>query len=334
MSNACSETGDGLGGRTVPSITEQEFALFQALISKKAGIFLSQSKQTLVVSRLARRLRALRLSSFSAYYRHVTSDSSEEELVRMLDCISTNETRFFREPKHFEFLERSVLPGWIAQAAAGRRSRRVRVWSAACATGEEPYSIAMVLLYHLPPEAGWVVEVLGTDLSTRALGHATAALWRVEKAREIPTHYLKTFMLKGTGSQEGLMKADARLRSVVRFHRLNLNDRGYPVAGTFDLVLCRNVLIYFNPDLKVRVIEQLVGHLAPDGYFFVGNAESLHGVTTRLRGVAPAVYSRAGGGHAALRTAGSRERLVTSTPIMEREVPVGCGVKADPSMGG
>lgn len=273
------------------AITDQEFELFQRLVYNDAGIFLSDAKQALLVSRLAGRLRALRLCSFGAYYRHVVTDESGEERVRMLDCISTNETRFFREPKQFEFLERKVLPEWAAHAAAGRRPRRLRVWSAACSTGEEPYSIAMTLLHHLPPESGFAHEILATDLSTRVLDRARDALFRIEKASEIPTHYLKAFMLKGTGSHEGVMKADACLRSLIHFQRVNLNEEAYPVTGNFDLIFCRNMLIYFSVESKKRVIDKLLDRLAPGGLFFVGHAESLHGLTERVRSVVPTVYT-------------------------------------------
>jgi chemotaxis protein methyltransferase CheR len=274
-----------------PPLSDHEFELFQKLIYAEAGIFLSQAKRALLIARLSGRLRALKLSSFGAYYRLVAKDGDAEERQRMLDCVATNETHFFREPKHFEFLEKKVVPAWIDLAERGKRARRVRVWSAACSTGEEPFSIAMVLLHHLPPSAGWSVEVIATDLSTRVLERAKKAEYSIDKASEIPTHYLKEFMLKGTGNQEGKMKADEPLRAVVRFQWINLNAEAYPVQGRFDLIFCRNVLIYFNAQSRKRTIDRLIGHLAPDGFFFVGHAESLHGVTTEVRSVIPTVYA-------------------------------------------
>jgi chemotaxis protein methyltransferase CheR len=274
-----------------PPLSDHEFELFQKLIYAEAGIFLSQAKRALLIARLSGRLRALKLSSFGAYYRVVAKDGDAEERQRMLDCVATNETHFFREPKHFEFLEKKVVPAWIDLAERGKRARRVRVWSAACSTGEEPFSIAMVLLHHLPPSAGWSVEVIATDLSTRVLERAKKAEYSIDKASEIPTHYLKEFMLKGTGNQEGKMKADDPLRAVVRFQWINLNAEAYPVQGRFDLIFCRNVLIYFNAQSRKRTIDRLIGHLAPDGFFFVGHAESLHGVTTEVRSVIPTVYA-------------------------------------------
>lgn len=277
----------------IPPITDQEFSLFQALIYREAGIYLCPAKKALLVGRLARRLRELGLRSFGEYYRHVKR-GNEEERVYVLDAISTNETHFFREARHFEFLERHVFPDWRTRMSSGLRTRHIRAWSAGCSTGEEPYTLAMVLRDHFPPLSGWEVEILATDLSSRVLGQARAAVWPIEKAREIPAKYLKAYMLRGVGNQEGTMKAGPEIRSMVRFERINLNDETYPVTGMFDLIFCRNVLIYFDVESKVRVVHRLLNYLAPGGYFFVGHAESLNGLTDRVRSVIPTVYIWAG----------------------------------------
>lgn len=270
-----------------------EFAGFQGLVQREAGIHLSDAKRALLVGRLSRRLRELELESFGAYLSLVERDAAER--VCMLDSLCTNETRFFREPRQFAFIEDCLLPAWAAQAQAGLRPRRVRAWSAASSTGEEPYSLAMTLLSAFPPGTGWDLEVLATDLSTRALARAEAALWPIDKAREIPPALLRRFMLRGVGSQEGRMKVSPELRSLVRFQRLNLNDEHYAAPRDCDLVLCRNVLIYFRPELKARVVERLLEHLAPDGCLFLGHAESLAGLAGRVRTVGPNIYSRAPG---------------------------------------
>jgi chemotaxis protein methyltransferase CheR len=276
-------------GVAPPAITPREFALFQALIHREAGIYLSEAKKALVAGRLARRLRELALGSFSAYHEFVRQDADER--IRMLDCISTNETHFFREPRQFEFLEQQVFPEWAERAAAGLRPRKARVWSAGCSTGEEPYSIAMALLHRFPPSAGWEIEVLGTDLSTRVLDRAQAAVWPIAKAQEIPPRYLRPFMLRGVGSQAGKLKVVPEIRALVRFERLNLNQANYPVRGPFDLVFCRNVLIYFDAPSKRQVVHRLLDHLSPDGYLFLGHAESLTGLTDRARSVGATVYA-------------------------------------------
>jgi chemotaxis protein methyltransferase CheR len=151
----------------------------------------------------------------------------------------------------------------------------------------------MVLWQHFPPTAGWDLEIRATDLSTRALERARVAIWPLQKAKEIPPRYLTAFMLKGTGPQAGMMKAGPEIRSIVLFERLNLNDESYPSLGFFDLIFCRNVLIYFSPEARARVIERLLNHLAPTGYLFLGHAESLSSLTDRVRSVMPTVYVRA-----------------------------------------
>jgi chemotaxis protein methyltransferase CheR len=270
-------------------IRKEDFRAFQDLIHRESGIFLAEHKQALLGGRLHARLRALGLTSYAEYFRTVQKD--EGERIEMLDRISTNETHFFREPHQFEFLKTRVLPRWVADAQARQRSRTIRVWSAACSTGEEPYSIAMLLLDQLPPSEGWSIEILGTDLSTRVLQKAKDALWRIEKAEEIPTPYLKAFMLEGTGPEKGRMKAGPEIRSLVTFSRMNLNSRPYPVRGVFDIIFCRNVLIYFNAATKVNVVEELLSHLAPSGLLLLGHAESLHGLTERARSVGPTIYA-------------------------------------------
>jgi len=273
------------------SVSDSDFALFQRLIEKEAGIFLAPVKKSLLVGRLSRRLRELGLTKLRDYYKRVLIDPAE--LIRMIDCISTNETQFFREPLHFDFLERQIFPRWAAQASAGERNRQIRVWSAGCSTGEEPYSIAMMLHHHFPQSAGWHVEILATDISTRVLARAQAGIWPVEKARQIPTNYLKSFMLRGTGAQEGKMKAGPELLQAVQFERLNLlEEAAYPRSMTFDLVFCRNVLIYFQPETKAQVVHRLFQRLRADGYLFLGHSESLNHLIPNVRSAIPTVYTR------------------------------------------
>jgi chemotaxis protein methyltransferase CheR len=269
-------------------VSDAEFARYQALVNREAGIWLAPVKKALLVGRLARRLRELGLASYGAYLERVEGD--EVERIRMLDAICTNETHFFREPRHFEFLAQRIFPAWRAEADAGRRPRRIHVWSAACSTGEEPYTLAMSLLASFP--TGWDLEVLASDLSTKVLERADAGVWPIEKAKEIPEEHLKAFMLKGYGAQEGLMKAGPEIRALVRFARVNLAGERWP-AGPFDLVFCRNVLIYFDRATKIRVVERLLERTGPAGYLFLGHAESLSGFTTRARPIVPTIYAPA-----------------------------------------
>jgi chemotaxis protein methyltransferase CheR len=272
----------------VRPLTRTAFSRFQRLVHREAGIHLSEAKKALLVGRLLRRLRAHGLDSFESYYRLVEEDAAER--VRMLDCVCTNETSFFRDPRQFTFLAETAVPRWEAAAMAGARPRRIRAWSAGCSTGEEPYSLAMALRERLRPEAGWRIDILATDLSTRALEQAHAAVWPVESAVEIPASFLKRFMLRGTGAQEGRMKAGPELRALVTLRRLNLNEPPYPVEDGFDLILCRNVLIYLDRETKNRVVAGLVDRLVPGGYLLLGHAESLSGLTHRTRTAGPSVY--------------------------------------------
>jgi chemotaxis protein methyltransferase CheR len=272
-----------------PPLSEREFTGYQRLVYREAGIWLSDVKKALLVGRVSRRLRELGGRSFGDYLRQVEED--ERERVRLLDALCTHETHFFREPRHFELLEREVLPRWRAQGDTGTgEGRRVRVWSAGCSSGEEPFTLAMVLRHHLPAGEGWDIQILATDLSTRVLERARQAVWPLDKAQEIPRHYLRAYMLRGVGSQEGKMKAGPELRSLVRFQRLNLND-GQGLVGRFDLVFCRNVLIYFDAASKARAVERLLRHLSPQGLLFLGHSESLSGHGWGVRTVMPTVYA-------------------------------------------
>ena len=272
-------------------ISDQLFAQYRDLIYREAGIALTDSKKQLLISRVAGRLRELNLASFAEYYRLVEDPSAADERARLLDRICTNETHFFRDPRQFLFLNDHVFPRLEAEAERTGK-KRIRAWSAACSTGEEPYSLAMCMLHRFPLSAGWQVEVVATDLSNKVLAAARAALWSIEKAEDIPPHYRKEFMLRGTGSQVAKMKAGPEIRSVVSFTRMNLNDPLYSVTGLFDFIFCRNVLIYFDKESKAKVVDRLVTHLSPEGCLFLGYAETTTTITDRLMSVGPNVYGR------------------------------------------
>jgi chemotaxis protein methyltransferase CheR len=274
----------------LPRLTDDEFARYRELVRREAGIHLAPGKRALLTARVGRRVRELGLPTFGAYQRAAAEDPAE--LVRLLDAITTNETHFFREPGHFRLLDGQVLPAWRAAAAAGTRPRRVRAWSAACSTGEEPFSLAMLLADALPAEQGWDVEVLATDLSTRVLARAREATWEESRAERIPPAYLRRFMLRGTGERAGQVRAGPALRARVRFGRVNLAAGSWGVPGPFDLIFCRNVLMYFDAEVKRSVVHRLVEMLAPGGLLFVGHAESLNGSGAPVRGVGGTVYAR------------------------------------------
>ena len=273
--------------------SDAEFHRFTAMVHDVAGISLNDSKRALVTRRLNARLRDLGVDGLGDYVDLVQADDSGEEMVVLLDLIATNETHFFREQPHFEFLENRVFPRWREEAADGRRSRLIRVWSAACSTGQEPYSIAMMLLNHFPASDGWDLDLHASDISTQALDVARRGDWPVERAREIPEDLLQRYMMRGVGANIGRMRAVRELRDMIHFSRINLNDDTYNVPGSFDLIFCRNVLIYFSAQGRAQVIERLTDRLTPSGLLFVGHAESLHQHRTRLRPVLPTVYTLA-----------------------------------------
>lgn len=273
----------------VSPLTEQEFRLFQQLVMRESGIVLGEHKRAFVTNRLQRRVRQLGLPSFTAYYGHVTR-VNRDELVQLIDAICINETRFFREPDQFTFLESTVFAELEDLAAEGLIPRRVRAWSAACSSGEEPYSLAMVLRARFPKAAGWAIEVIASDLSTRILEQAREAIFPLERIGTIPPTLVRRFMLRGTGSMTGKAKVAAEIRELVTFSRVNLNHETYPVHGTFDLIFCRNVLIYFDAPGRNRVVRRLLGKMKPHGYLFLGHAETLSGLADQVQSVVPNVY--------------------------------------------
>ncbi|MGZ4778888.1 MAG: CheR family methyltransferase [Thermoanaerobaculia bacterium] len=266
--------------------TDREFRLFQKLVYEHAGIHLAPVKRALLSGRLSRRIRDLGLKTFGAYYDFV-QEHGEEERTQLIDRITTNETSFFREPRQFDFLAREVLPRWQSQPHA----RPLRVWSAGCSTGEEPYSIAMVARETLG-DGG--VEITATDVSMRALREAAAGEWPMSKASQIPKVLLRSYMWKGIGPNGGKFAASPQLRAMIAFSPFNLNDdMDYgPLRGRFDVIFCRNVLIYFDHASKARVLANLLESLASGGYLFVGHAESLNAVAG-VRCVEPTIYERA-----------------------------------------
>jgi chemotaxis protein methyltransferase CheR len=278
----------------VTSVSTALFERFQRLIHQETGIWLADHKMALLCGRLSRRLRALNISSLDQYYEVIRQPGQHEERVLMIDAITTNETRFFRDFRHFEFLEQRAIPRWCEEAREGLRPKAIRIWSAGCSSGEEPYSLAMLLATHLPCEQGWSATVLATDISSRMLAQAQAGIYDVEKAVEIPKALLKQFMLKGIDRNEGQMKVMPEVQAMVDFRKVNLSQGPYPAERHFDAIFCRNVLIYFELQSKQRAVEQLIRCLAGNGLLFVGQAENLSGVNPQLRSLAPAVYARVG----------------------------------------
>ena len=266
-----------------PAITDQEFGLFQRLIYKIAGINLADSKKVLLVGRLQKRLRHHELDTFTQYYRMLASGQHPEELQIMVDLLTTNETYFFREPKHFDFLVEEIL-------RKRRSAGSFRILSAASSTGEEAYTMAMVLAENLR-NAPW--EVVGTDISTQVLEKARRGHYPLERNEGIPPAYLSKYCLKGVRSQEGSFLISSELRQRVSFHHLNLTLPVRQDLGLFEVIFLRNVMIYFDTDTKRKVVDNLLPLLAPDGYLIIGHSETLNGISDGLNALRPTIYQKA-----------------------------------------
>lgn len=264
-----------------PALADQEFQQFKTWLYRTAGINLTDAKKALVAGRLFKRLKHHDLDSYGDYFRLIMRDTEGSELQCALDLLTTNETYFYREPNHFKFLEEKVFPH-------ATRNTVFRVWSAACSSGEEPYTLAMVLATSFPNN-NW--EIVGSDISTQMLEKSKAGHYPLSRTAGIPKAALQKYCLKGTGRQEGTLLIDPTLRSRVDFRSVNLIER-IPNVGQFDVIFLRNVMIYFDMDTKIKVVRNLLPYLKSGGYFFVSHSESLNGVTSALKLVSPSIYQK------------------------------------------
>jgi chemotaxis protein methyltransferase CheR len=272
---------------TAIAISEREFAQFQRFILDIAGITMSDAKKALVSGRLAKRLHHFDLDSYDAYFAMLSNGHHADETQIAVDLLTTNETYFFREARHFDLLRQAAL-----QAQPGLRAGApFRVWSAACSSGEEPYSIAMVLADVLG-NAPW--EVVASDISKRVLERARIGHYPMERASHVPPAYLKRFCLKGIGEQAGTLLVDRALRQRVQFRQVNLNTQLPGDLGLYDVIFLRNVMIYFSADTKRQVVARVTSRLKPGAQFFIGHSESLHDISDAVQPVVPSVYRKAG----------------------------------------
>jgi chemotaxis protein methyltransferase CheR len=262
-------------------LSDQEFGQFRTLIKQLAGIHLSQEKKALVTGRLAKRLQQHGLESFGDYFRLLTQGDNRDELQTAVDLLTTNETYFFREPKHFDFLRQRILP-------THPPGRTFRVWSAACSSGEEAYSVAMVLADQLG-DGPW--ELLASDISQRMLEKARLGHYLMERTDGISREHLSRYCLKGIGPEQGTLLVDKKLRNRINFAHINLTQ-ALPAIGEFDLILLRNVMIYFTIETKRQVVQRILPLLKPGGHFLIGHSESLNGVFDGLQTLAPSIYRK------------------------------------------
>jgi chemotaxis protein methyltransferase CheR len=280
-SNQMVDQSAALGLTTIAPLNAKEFKWISGFLNERTGIQLKDGKQALVMGRLEKRLRRLGLNSYSDYFRALTQSGNELELRLAIDLLTTNETYFFREAQHFDFLCAQILPKHPP-------SKPLRIWSAACSSGEEAYTLALVLSEYFPSKQ-W--EIIGTDISSTVLKKAQDGLYHLSAAKNIPPGLLKKYCFKGVDEYESFLLIDPAVRKRVKFEHANLIGE-LPDLGMFDIIFLRNVMIYFEQETKQRVIDRLQRYLVPGGHFFISHTESLNGFKTPFKMIKPSIYQK------------------------------------------
>ena len=281
---------DGRGRALVEGeflFTTEDFTAIARMLYDDAGIALSESKASLVYSRLAKRLRTLGIESFQDYCRLVAGSEGVSERQNMLAALTTNVTRFFREPHHFDHLKTKVLPELVARA---RARGRVRIWSAGCSTGEEPYSIAMTLA-ESADLSGWDARILATDIDTSVVARAEAGVYAADRVQGMDPKRVKRWFEDGSGEHAGRLRVVRPLRERIAFRPLNLLGP-WPLRGPFDVIFCRNVVIYFDKETQRKLFARYADILAPHGYLYIGHSETLFKISDRFRPVGGTIYRK------------------------------------------
>lgn len=273
------------------TISDQEFRLFQDLVKAHTGIALTEHKRNLVCSRLGKRLRALGLASFRTYYDYLSAEAGQVELEHFVNAITTNKTDFYREKPHFDFLEQELVPAWKARAAR-TGERRIRIWSAGCSSGEEPYTLAITLRKTIENLPAWDVRILASDIDTEVLGRAMQGVYSAERVAEIPRSVLERCFLQGTGAHDGLVQVIPEVRNLITFRRMNLLEPQWPIRTLFDCIFCRNVIIYFDKPTQRRLMERFAAYLKDDAYLFLGHSESLYGMSDEFTLLRNTIYRK------------------------------------------
>ncbi len=273
-----------------PSLGDAEFQFIRHVIGENAGIVLGPNKRQLVQGRLARRLRELGLASYKAYCEHIR-DSGPEELVGLINALTTNVTAFFRENHHFEALASYMIPEALKR---NHQTRRLRIWSAGCSTGEEPYCIAMVLTEALPTAERWDAKILATDIDSDVIATGQQGVYAVDRLSAVPAARLRRCFRKGIGMNAGQAMIQPDVARLVSFRTLNL-QQSWPMSGPFDIIFCRNVMIYFDQATRERLVSRFATLLAPGGYLCLGHSESIHAGTAPFKLVGKTIYRKQGG---------------------------------------
>ena len=274
-------------------MSDESFRQFSEYIHGYFGIKMPQVKKTMLESRLIKRLKDLSMNSYEEYREYVFSqEGMESELVHMIDVVTTNKTDFFREPEHFDYLFNTALPELLDSLSIGR-NKPLSVWSAGCSSGEEPYTLAMILTEFAGTVGNYRFNILGTDLSSRMLEAARMGIYKDQRIEPIPERLRKKYLMRSRDRSSGLVRVDSQLRSAVRYRRLNFMDDDFDLNEDFDIIFCRNVIIYFDKPTQGVLMKKLCDHLKSGGYLFVGHSETLNGFKLPLLQVAPMVYRKA-----------------------------------------
>ncbi len=268
-------------------LSDKLFKQFSSLVYEQTGIFLKPEKKELLNARLGKRLRHCKISEFQDYYEYVLNDRSGEELIHLIDAVSTNFTSFFREKTHFDYLSTTVLKDYVAQGMGGD----FKVWSAACSSGEEPYTLSIVLNEFAEKERHFRFAIQATDISTKVLAIAKSGVYAKDKVKTVPRELLKRYFQKGKGRSDGYVKVKKELSQPISFQRFNLMDQ-YPWQGELDVIFCRNVMIYFNRETQQQLVDKFYGCLKPGGHLFIGHSESLTAINHRFRQVTTTGYRK------------------------------------------
>ncbi|MGR3292835.1 MAG: CheR family methyltransferase [Candidatus Scalindua sp.] len=273
-------------------LSNNEFEMFRSLIYDTCGINLTLSKKELVKARLTKRLTKTGINSFNDYYNYVTKvDKSGKELIHLIDNISTNKTDFFREKKHFDYLNTTLLPALISTKEKNK-SRKLRIWCAASSSGEEPYTLAMTVFNHIKPDNGWDVKILATDISTRILQKAIDGTYKSELLNDVPPGITSAHFTKVLVDNTNCYKAKDHLKNIITFRRFNLMTEKFPFKNPFDFIFCRNVMIYFDPETQNKLVNKFYNCLPKNGYLFIGHSETLSKSDNDFKYVQPAVYQK------------------------------------------
>jgi len=271
------------------NLPDRLFQQFSQLVYDQCGINLHDGKKALLQARLNKRLRLTGIESYAEYYKIITSSKHPHEFINFLDSVSTNLTFFFRESQHFDFLD-SVLPELLSRKQKDGATK-LRAWSAGCSTGEEPYTLGMCILAHIPDPQRWDFKILATDISTRTLEIAGSGVYSEDKVQKVPPAMRQAHFKRTLENGRGEYEVAPHLKRVITFRRLNLKE-SFPFKGLFDFIFCRNVMIYFDKKTQEELVNKMAGFLAPGGYLFVGHSESLTGLAHKLTYVRPAIYRK------------------------------------------